>query len=172
MTESTMAEPDSLESVSLSWSSSSSIQFSPFCHMARFPARLMTPLSLSLSLSVCSSFCLTVSFLSSPSLSFSLRPSGVALFLSRIFSQSLPLLLLVLCLHWIIYLLFVFEGYYVCTPQGQQGDWKILGDKDTTYQITPPQHRNVINRGVKTQQYLYSSPPTTLWTHHYCITTL
>ena len=36
-----MAEPDSLESVSLSWSSSSSIQFKLFCHMVRLPERLI-----------------------------------------------------------------------------------------------------------------------------------
>ena len=42
MTESTMAEPDNLESVSLSWSSSSSIQLRPLCHIARLPDRLIT----------------------------------------------------------------------------------------------------------------------------------
>ena len=118
MTESTMAEPDSLESVSLSWSSSSSIQFSPFCHMARFPARLMTPLP---SLSMCvwlfsylgSSHCLFLFFSFSVALSKTFcttdRPSG------SLFS--------------------VYTGFTCClyskaitcvyTPQGQPGGWKL-----------------------------------------------
>lgn len=81
MTESTMAEPDSLESVSLSWSSSSSIQFSPFCHMARLPPRLMTSPSPALfffSVSLFSLFCLYSSprfFLFLWLCLFSLRPS-------------------------------------------------------------------------------------------------
>ena len=69
-----MAEPDSFESVSLSWSSSSSIHASPFCHMARFPPRLMATLPLrgSLSLSCAAPF-LSVSFLLFLCPSFSLH---------------------------------------------------------------------------------------------------